>query len=153
MSLDRIVEDIVYWDITRRPSNFRYTSNFFKSCCYSRLSWTIVNLTCSPMDTIFKTSRWSATSIYVLLWINPCDYSMCVNKYQQSLSEGPGRGLAQAPHQLGSLVVAMSPSPKWRLGLLRCIIMTLGLLEEVICGLPSHLCFTEGSVWACRCSP
>ena len=33
-------------------SDFLYTPDFLKSYCYFRLSWTIVNLTHFPMDTI-----------------------------------------------------------------------------------------------------
>ena len=33
-------------------SDLLYTLDFLKFCCYSRLSWTVVNLTCFPVDTI-----------------------------------------------------------------------------------------------------
>ena len=55
-------------------SDFLYTPYFLKSCCYSRLSWTIVNLTCFPVDTILGILLGeSYSSIRVLV-----DLSMCV---------------------------------------------------------------------------
>ena len=63
-------------------SDFLYTPYFLKSCCYSRLSWTIVNLTCFPVDTILGIPLGeSYIDIRVL-----ADLSICVKIYQQRVS-------------------------------------------------------------------
>jgi hypothetical protein len=85
MSLDRIVEDSLLRLEREDLDNFLYTLDLFKSCCCSRLSWTIVNLTCFPVDTIFKTVQVKAIAVSVRLRIY-----LCVKIYQQSPNwDGP----------------------------------------------------------------
>ena len=60
-------------------SDLLYTPNFLKSCWYSGLSWTIVNLTCFAVDTILGIPPdESYNGIRALV-----DLSVCVKIYQQ----------------------------------------------------------------------
>ena len=56
-----------------------YNPDFLKSCCYSGLSWTVVNLTRFPMDTILGIPL-CASYISIRALMN---LSMCV-KYTNS---------------------------------------------------------------------
>jgi hypothetical protein len=49
-----------------------YTLDLLKSCCCSRLSWTVVSLTRFPVDTIFEYLRVKATSVSIRLRIYLC---------------------------------------------------------------------------------
>ena len=62
-------------------SDLLYTPDFLKSCCYSGLSWTVVNLTRFPVDTILGIPpNESYNGIHAL-----ADLSVCV-KYTNNLS-------------------------------------------------------------------
>ena len=49
-----------------------YASVYLKSCCYSLLSWIVVNLTCFPMDIILGILPVKASTLSVHLRIYLC---------------------------------------------------------------------------------